>query len=118
MNVYLAGPMRGYPQFNFPTFFKVAAKLEKQGHKVFNPASKDIDHYGSLKKVEKEYNKNPQQVMRDVIQKDLMWIIKHADQVCVLPGWKKSKGVRAELALAKFLGLDIVYLSKKFVEED
>lgn len=116
MNVYLAGPMRGYPQFNFPAFFKAAKKLEKQGHKVFNPAAKDITHYGSLKKVEKEYNQNPQKVMRDVIKKDLLWIINKAEQIAVLPGWKKSKGVKAELALAKFLGIDIVYLSKEFLK--
>ena len=117
MKVYLAGPMRGYPKFNFPTFFKVAKKLEKQGFTVFNPADKDIKHYGSLKGVVKAYDKDPQCVMREVIQKDLLWIIQQADRVYVLPGWKKSRGVKAELALAKFLGLDIVYLSKKFVEE-
>lgn len=108
--------MRGYPKFNFPMFFKVAKKLEKQGHTVFNPAAKDVENYGSLKKVEKAYNQDPKKVMRDVIKHDLLWIINDAEQIAVLPGWKKSKGVQVELALAKFLGIDIVFLSKDFVK--
>jgi hypothetical protein len=109
MKIYLAGPMRGYPQFNFPAFFAAAKRLRAEGHEVFNPAEHDIKNYGSLKNVEKEYKKNPAQVMRDVIRKDLLWIIHKAEMLYVLPGWQKSKGVAAEIALAKFLGLRIKY---------
>ena len=42
-SIYIAGPMTGYPEFNFPEFFKAQAELEEQGWKVFNPASKDSE---------------------------------------------------------------------------
>ena len=47
MKLYLAGPMRGVPEFNFPAFFRAAAQLEREGHIVFNPAAKDNAEYGT-----------------------------------------------------------------------
>lgn len=46
MRVYLAGPMRGLPQFNFPAFDAGAATLEALGHEVFNPADRDRGKIG------------------------------------------------------------------------
>ncbi len=44
--VYLAGPMRGLPLFNFPAFADAAAKLRAQGYDVFSPAERDEQVYG------------------------------------------------------------------------
>ena len=115
MKLYLAGPMRGYPKFNFPAFFAAAKKLRKEGHTVFCPAEKDIKDYGSLKRVTLEYQKDPQKVMRSVIRKDLNWIIDKAEGIVFLPGWKKSKGAKAEKALAEFLGLKVRFLNKDYI---
>ena len=113
--------MRGYPQFNFPTFFKAAAKLRAEGHTVFNPAEKDVEKHGdriwkgrkgNVDTVSKELGFS----LRDALGKDLGWICAQADAVALLPGWKKSKGATAEHATAEALGLEIIHLSKEFIK--
>lgn len=111
MNVYLAGPMRGIPKFNFPAFMEAAEVLRKQGHKVFNPAERDLDKYdesvlnsptGNLGTAEKRgFN------LREALAADLRYVCLKADAVVLLPGWEKSKGATAERATAEVLGLEI-----------
>jgi len=98
--------MSGLPKFNFPAFMKAAKELRAEGHKVFNPAEQDLKTWGSLRNVRKYAN------YRDCLRKDLNWILDHADCIAILPNWQRSKGVKAELALAKALGLEIRFLRK------
>ena len=42
-SVYIAGPMSGIPEFNFPTFNDAAAYFREIGWEVFNPAEKDSE---------------------------------------------------------------------------
>lgn len=104
MRVYLAGPMSGHDDFNFPAFFHAADELKAQGHEVFNPAEEDLKEWGTLEEVRKKAN------YRFCLRKDLNWIIDHAEAITFLPGWEKSKGVKAEKALAEALGLKEIYL--------
>lgn len=41
--LYVAGPMRGIPEFNFPAFFEAEDRPLKAGYDVINPARKDTD---------------------------------------------------------------------------
>jgi hypothetical protein len=104
VNVYLAGPMSGLEDFNFPAFFRAQKELESRGMKVFNPAQADIENYGSLDETKKKAN------YRDCLRIDLNWILDHAEAIALLPGWENSKGVEIELALARVLKLEEIYL--------
>ena len=116
MKIYLAGPIRGIPEFNFPTFYAAASKLRKQGHFVFSPAERDNDRHGvdiskgnatgDEAQATKEHGFN----LREALGIDLAWICAHAEAIAVLPGWEKSKGATAEHAAATALGLEVIQL--------
>ena len=113
--VYVAGPMRGYPQFNFPAFFAAGDKLEAEGWKVWNPARKDEEQYGdklwkdNKTGSEAEASANTGFSLRDALLWDTAKICQ-CDAIAMLPGWEKSNGAKAEWALAVALDLEVMYL--------
>lgn len=106
MRVYVAGPMTGLPDYNFPAFDRAAAHLRALGHTVFNPAENDRDNgfdaTGLAGHEAAEHGFN----LRETLKQDLSWICDHAEALAVLPGWHRSKGALTETALATALGLD------------
>lgn len=113
--VYLAGPMTGYPDFNRATFNRVARDLRRRGLYVFNPAENDAslglatNDTGDEHQAARDANLTTMQMNRLVMGMDLDWICKYADAVGVLDGWRKSAGARAEISLAVKLGLPIFF---------
>lgn len=90
--VYLAGPMTGIKDFNYPLFNLVAARLRDVGHFVLNPAEL-----------------NPTNVTyRAALAVDLAWICAHAEMIALLPGWQASKGATVEVALAACFRLPLL----------
>ena len=104
MKLYLAGPMRGKPYFNFPAFHAAAAKLRAEGYEVFNPAEKGVEHGAT------EEDMNSQAFRRKVFALDLAWICEHADEIALLPGWEHSAGAVAERYAARALDLRLRFL--------
>ena len=114
MKVYVAGPMRGIPEFNFPAFNEAAAKLRAAGHEVFNPAERDNERHGTdiskgnvtgdetLAAAQHGFN------LREALAADLKYICESADAVYLLPGWENSKGACAEMQTAVALGLKVL----------
>jgi hypothetical protein len=39
--VYLCGPMRGYPAWNAAAFDRYAAEWEREGHTILSPVARD-----------------------------------------------------------------------------
>ena len=106
MRLYLAGPMRGYPDFNFPAFHEGASRLRAAGYEVFSPAEKDLARVGDIFTGMKGNDAELEAVgfsLADALLIDLTYIARHADAVALLDGWEASKGVAAEVALAKAL---------------
>jgi len=110
--IYLAGPMRGIPEFNFPAFFDKEDELflEYPGSVVFNPAKRDVEAGfipTGLQGTQEELDRLNFDVL-DALAFDCDWLCKKATHVYVLPGWSKSLGAKAEHALALALGLKIM----------
>ena len=110
--VYIAGPMRGIRDFNFPAFHEAAARLRGLGFVVFNPAEYDEQVYGEgFNKSETGDLKDiPQFNLRKALAVDLEFITLHAEVIALLPGWEKSKGALAALAAGKAVGCDVMHL--------
>lgn len=120
MKLYLAGPMREIPFFNFPAFKAAAAKLRAQGHYVFNPAERDNEVHGedistgnaegceAKAAIEHGFD------LRRALAEDLEFICKEAEGIALLPGWSNSKGAQAEYATALALGLKTFHLREDY----
>ncbi len=101
MKVYLAGPMSGLPDHNYPAFHAAAARLRAAGHQVINPAElhPDMQQLGrTMPSVE---------VWQHCMGIDIPEAIK-CDAVAVLPGWERSRGARLEVYIVARLGKPIV----------
>lgn len=113
MKIYVAGPMRGYPDFNFPAFHEASAKLRAEGHIVFSPAEKDQavhgEDFGKGSDGTLESLKDTGFSLRRALGDDTAWICAEGEGIYMLKGWEASKGAKAEHALAEALGLEIMY---------
>lgn len=93
--VYICGPMRGYPQFNFPAFFEAEEFLTVLGYTCFNPARHDVESGIDL---------DPSYSFRDAFKWDFVKVTE-SDWVCVLDGSLKSRGATAEIEVARLCGI-------------
>lgn len=106
MKIYIAGPMRGKPLFNFPAFDRAAELLESAGHEVVNPAQMDreLGFDPSSSKADAEF-------IRNAFRRDLVAIC-DCDGIAMLPGWEHSYGARIEWMLATHLGHEVFYFQE------
>lgn len=115
MKLYLAGPMRGYEDFNFPAFHARASELRAMGHEVFSPAEKDEEQFGAAAfrgSVELQETRAAAAGfdLRRALLMDLESICTNADGIALMRGWERSLGATAENAVARALNL------RRFIE--
>lgn len=91
MRLYIAGPMTGLPDLNFPAFHAAAAVLRSAGHDVINPAEINPDHGVPWAEC----------MRRDIPQ------LCTCEGVAVLPGWRSSRGASLEVHIAEALGMSV-----------
>lgn len=109
-HVYVAGPMRGYPEFNFPAFKRATVELRVLGYEVFSPAENDLNKgFDPTKGDGFAPTGETTDALRSALSDDTKWICEKATAIYMLKGWEKSTGATAEHALAKALGLKIMY---------
>lgn len=95
---YLAGPMSGIPQFNFPMFFRVGKRLRELGYDVVSPAEIDDEEdkaaalacpVGAFKKGQKTWG--------DFLARDVKLLADGGiTGIIFLPGWEASSGAKLE----------------------
>ena len=93
--IYLAGPMTGLPEYNYPAFHAEAARLRGLGFHVENPAENQAPACGTW-----------EGYMRIALRQMLK-----CDAVAFLPGWAESRGALLERYIAQQVGLATVPVS-------
>lgn len=117
MRLYLAGPMTGYAQFNFPAFDKRRDELKAAGHIVVSPA--DLDRAMGFDPADAQSVaaiRVDDAFIDAAIQRDVAAIVQ-CDAIVMLDGWAKSKGANGELAVARWKGLPVFYPSDRLPGE-
>lgn len=91
--VYIAGPMTGYDELNYPLFAATATRLRAMGFEVISPAE--------INPITTPY--------KEAMINDILALV-HCDHILMLDGWEKSKGASLENHIAKVLGISEIQL--------
>lgn len=93
--LYVAGPMTGMPEFNYPAFRAAADALAARGYEVEDPSTNTNptpgDYHGWLRA-------------------GLAQLIR-CDGVALLGGWEASGGARLEVSVGATLGMRVAPLA-------
>jgi len=81
--IYIAGPMTGLPDHNFPAFYEAAKRLQEAGWETVNPAE-NFDGRTDLP------------------------LLAQCNAVAMLPGWEDSRGAKLEYLNAWELGMEVL----------
>jgi hypothetical protein len=113
MKIYLAGPMSGIPQFNYPAFHAAAAALRAMGHEVVNPADCDPTEYqvAAMASVDGSHESIahlPNSSWGCILAEDVKTIAEDGiEGIVVLPGWENSRGAKLEVFVAMLCALPV-----------
>jgi len=91
--IYIAGPMTGLAEHNFPAFHAAADRLRQAGWDAVNPA----ENFGGRTDLPRE----------SYLRADVALLV-GCDAVAMLPGWEDSRGAKLEYLLARELGLPVL----------
>lgn len=89
--IYIAGKMRGLPDYGRPRFYEAAAMLESKGYIVLNPAALPVGM--------------PDEKYMPIC----LSMLEAADSIYMLDGWLTSSGANVELAYALLQNKDVLF---------
>jgi len=93
MRIYIAGPMTGIEDYNFPAFNAMAAQLRSVGWHVENPAEHGIVDGADW---------------ADYLRYDISRL-STCEAMMLLRGWSASKGAQLEVSIAKKIGIVVMF---------
>jgi len=102
MKIYVAGPMTGRKDLNYPEFFRVAKELRALGHEVINPA----ENNGATLEEALTNVVSYEEDWETYLRKDIKGLV-DSDAICMLPDWQTSRGALLEHHIAYSLGIPV-----------
>jgi hypothetical protein len=106
VNVYLAGPMTGWPDFNAVGFAAAELYAEARGWTPVSPHTTNPAHDGPCPPGERHTAGAGSHPYPCWVRASLRAMLT-ADAVLMLPGWQQSKGARREHAIAEWCEMPI-----------
>jgi hypothetical protein len=125
--LYLAGPMSGIPQYNYPEFHRIAKELRDAGYTVISPAESDGPELqkealastdglvGGAMPVDARNVKVGGESWGQIMARDVQLIFEKCDGVVVMKNWGKSRGARLEVFIANLTSRSILVYEGKGV---
>lgn len=96
MKAYIAGPMTGYVELNYPAFEAAARQLRHVGLEVCSPH---------------ELNPKEGRTWQECMVIDIKEML-DCEMIITLQGWEKSKGANLEVHIAQELGKRVIALDE------
>lgn len=94
--LYVAGPMTGFVDFNYPSFNAAAEALLAAGYGVLNPVDSE------------QNNPTPGTPQAwDWYMRQALAMVLVAEGIALLPGWESSRGASLEVNVATALGMPV-----------
>lgn len=108
--LYIAGPMTGIPQFNFPAFETAATALREAGYNITSPHENDTPEvqqaaWASADGQLDASGKIAGETWGDILARDVKLVADGVSGLVLLKGWGKSRGARLEAFVALLCGL-------------
>jgi nucleoside 2-deoxyribosyltransferase len=105
MKVYVAGPMSGHPDLNFPAFEQATRELREAGFSVTSPHERDeASGFDPTKE-------GAQFALRLALQRDVEAVLE-ADGVALLDGWEESPSAVIESLTAQSKGAPVLPIAE------
>lgn len=98
--LYIAGPMTGIPDYNYPAFNQAETELRAAGYDVLNPVASE------------EHNTTGTTQTWQWYMRHGLAMVMQADAVALLPGAHNSRGAALERHVAEALGLPVKALAE------
>ena len=111
LKIYIAGQMRGIPQYNYQEFMYAEQVLRDRGYMPINPVRMDKARGFDLLTLPAStdwHSFPPGMDMQETAMHCAREVIS-ADGIYMLKSWRFSKGAQAEHAIADWLGKVILY---------
>ena len=106
MRLYVAGPMTGLPEFNYPAFRAAAEELRTLGYDVLNPVDAE------------DHNPTPGTPQAwDWYMRHALRMVLDSDGIALLPGWENSRGATLEVHVGEALNLLILPIEEWLTRE-
>lgn len=120
MKLYIAGPMTGIRDLNYPAFLDAERRLTEAGFQVASPHR--IDQLKPVPCGHAEYRDEvrylkPVAGCEDCDSRTWQWYMREAikmlvecDDLAALPGWQRSRGAKVEWNLGVSIGMNPMYV--------